>query len=636
MKRVGRKVLPVLAFLAILVPNSTIFAGTTTITNNETGAISDNSCIDRTFDMVSSVIVTDVKIEVNIDHTYRADLDITLSSPSGTLVNLTSDNGGSADNLYVQFDDDAAISIGGDTSAQPPTVERRPEQLLNAFDGEDAQGVWTLQICDDANQDTGTFNYAVLDINDTPPPQPTIGSNLSVNLQMDECYWLDNIGGIVGDVKDFSPYGLDATSYGSAFTQNIVSQAPLCKAGVFNGSSDYLDMPDNAVLTTTNNYSIEAWIKPNTFTQSYEFIAMKTTDYVDGFSFYIYWDGTDSNIGEVVLLTGDGTNRDGVVANINANVWTHVVATYDGSMIRMYVNGSVVGTKAFAANILNATTPLVVGAGLNGNYYYDGEIDEVKLYNRTLSETDINTTYNNEKAGLNYDGTSRTCNICNANIAAHAWELVSIPAELRTSTETVNSVFADDMLGTYGTDWIVYRRDYSESNNSSWNTQLSETDILEFGKGYWLGSKNTESWNVNDIGSVDYNSSNNACTANRCVEVDLKSVSLDSESGDDLLGTGAHRYNMTGFVGKTAVDWADCRFIIDGTAYTPSAAYEAGYVEKQIWQYNPGDGSADANGYTTCDDTTPGGCKLEPYKGFWIKLHGPSKNKTVKLLIPQE
>ena len=44
---------------------------------------------------------------------------------------------------------------------------------------------------------------------------------------------------------------------------------------------------------------------------------------------------------------------------------------------------------------------------------------------------------------------------------------------------------------------------------------------------------------------------------------------------------------MTGFTGKTPVDWADCRFIIDGTAYTPSDAEAAGYVNKQIWQYNP-------------------------------------------------
>jgi hypothetical protein len=83
------------------------------------------------------------------------------------------------------------------------------------------------------------------------------------------------------------------------------------------------------------------------------------------------------------------------------------------------------------------------------------------------------------------------------------------------------------------------------------------------------------------------------------------------------------------------VDWADCRFIIDGLDYTPTAANAAGYASKQIWQYNPGTG-ANANGYTTCDDTGIGACKLIPYEGFWIELHGLTKGKTVKLLVPQE
>ena len=93
---------------------------------------------------------------------------------------------------------------------------------------------------------------------------------------------------------------------------------------------------------------------------------------------------------------------------------------------------------------------------------------------------------------------------------------------------------------------------------------------------------------------------------------------------------------MLGFIGHKPVDWADCRFVIDGTAYTPSDAEAAGYADKQIWQYNPGASGANANGYTTCDDTTPGGCKLEPYKGFWVILHGPTKGKSVQLLIPKE
>jgi len=97
---------------------------------------------------------------------------------------------------------------------------------------------------------------------------------------------------------------------------------------------------------------------------------------------------------------------------------------------------------------------------------------------------------------------------------------------------------------------------------------------------------------------------------------------------------------MLGFVGQVPVDWADCRIMITDvngtTAYTPSGADTAGYADKQVWQYNPGVGGADANGYTTCDDVTPGGCKLEPYKGFWVILHGKTKGTTVKLLIPKE
>ena len=36
------------------------------------------------------------------------------------------------------------------------------------------------------------------------------------------------------------------------------------------------------------------------------------------------------------------------------------------------------------------------------------------------------------------------------------------------------------------------------------------------------------------------------------------------------------------------------------------------------------------------DDTTPGGCKLVPYKGFWVELHGKTKGKSISVLIPKE
>jgi len=129
------------------------------------------------------------------------------------------------------------------------------------------------------------------------------------------------------------------------------------------------------------------------------------------------------------------------------------------------------------------------------------------------------------------------------------------------------------------------------------------------------------------------------CVASKCVEIDLVPVSLDANATlpDDLLGTGAYRNHLSGFVGlKKPVDWADCRFIIDGQAYTPQEAEENNFASRQVWLYNPHGSGANNNGYTTCADNSPGGCKLVPFKGFSVELHGPTKNKTVKLLIPQE
>ena len=117
------------------------------------------------------------------------------------------------------------------------------------------------------------------------------------------------------------------------------------------------------------------------------------------------------------------------------------------------------------------------------------------------------------------------------------------------------------------------------------------------------------------------------------MEIDLTPVTHNfEEDGDD--GTGPYRYNMSGFIGLTKpVSWADCRFVIDGTPYTPTDANNSGYASKQIWLYN-GTGTDASNSYVTCDDTMD--CKLVPFKGFWVELHGPTKGKSVKLLIPKE
>jgi hypothetical protein len=317
--------------------------------------------------------------------------------------------------------------------------------------------------------------------------------------------------------------------------------------------------------------------------------------------------------------------------------WHFISARYDGSDMRISFDDKN-ATQEATGTIQNATsTNLTLAAQQNGKRGLYGHLDEVKLWNVALTDSEIAQIRTNESSGKNYDGSDRDTPVCEGNITAHSWKLIGIPADLRSGSYGIADVLDDDFGGTYGSDWRVYKREYSDTNNSSWYTYVSDINTpLEFGKGYWLGSKNDESWSVNDLPGVDYNAS---CVpgqnSERCVEIPVVPVSLSEEEGDDLGGTGAYRYNMLGFSGTVPVHWSRCRIVVDGTAYTPSQSEDHNYTSSQVWSYNPGDARANSNGYTTFTDADSSDWLL-PYKGFWIELRHASKNRDIKLLIPQE
>ncbi|MBI5060614.1 proprotein convertase P-domain-containing protein [candidate division KSB1 bacterium] len=113
---------------------------------------------------VSGIGTYIVDVEVQIDsllHTYDSDLDIFLTSPAGTRLELSTDNGSTGDNMIrTRFDDDAAALIT--TGVAPMTGSYRPEVALTAFDTQDPNGVWTLTIYDDLGGDTGgVFQWSI-------------------------------------------------------------------------------------------------------------------------------------------------------------------------------------------------------------------------------------------------------------------------------------------------------------------------------------------------------------------------------------------------------------------------------------------------------------------------------------------
>lgn len=130
--------------------------------------------LTRTFVVSASYTLTDVNLGVLLAHPNRSDLTMTLVSPAGTRVVVMNQIGGSRDNVNVLFDDSAASAISNysfnDTiTAVPPyNFTYQPSNALSAFNGQQANGTWTLEMCDSVNSNSGTFNQADLYLTAAP------------------------------------------------------------------------------------------------------------------------------------------------------------------------------------------------------------------------------------------------------------------------------------------------------------------------------------------------------------------------------------------------------------------------------------------------------------------------------------
>jgi uncharacterized repeat protein (TIGR01451 family) len=152
---------------------------TTGYSNTTTGTISETattctSPMVRNFTVAANAQITDVNIGVQFTHSYRGDVRATLVSPAGTVVNLITNVGTSADNLNTLFDDSAAASITthttNDNTAAAPPYQRtfRPEGSLASFNGQGSAGTWQLTICDSLNSDSGNFTRTDLTLTTVP------------------------------------------------------------------------------------------------------------------------------------------------------------------------------------------------------------------------------------------------------------------------------------------------------------------------------------------------------------------------------------------------------------------------------------------------------------------------------------
>ena len=189
-----------------------------------------------------------------------------------------------------------------------------------------------------------------------------------------------------GNVKDLTSNGRDFTVYvdlspGNA-TLTTGKDNSSNSAYSFDGDEDYLEY--TASIPSFDNYTISLWAKPAS-SGTYEAMFSSYDDAGKGFQI-------DLNGGDFHIRKSEGGSM--VLSTAVLGVWTFVAFTYDGTNSIGYINDVIPVSQSGGTNDFNRFR---IGRNRNGSVFFSGAIDELRIYNRALTASEISSRFANQK-----------------------------------------------------------------------------------------------------------------------------------------------------------------------------------------------------------------------------------------------
>jgi hypothetical protein len=153
-----------------------------------------------------------------------------------------------------------------------------------------------------------------------------------------------------------------------------------------------MTVPDANSLDLTTGMTLEAWVYPAVQPTSWR--AIITKERPNSVVYYLHAGSDSTNRPATGVVAGSTEQTLYGGTRLAANAWVHLAATYDGANQRLYVNGTQVASRAQTGPILTSTGALRIGGNNVFGEYFNGRVDEVRVYNRALTQAEIATGMN--------------------------------------------------------------------------------------------------------------------------------------------------------------------------------------------------------------------------------------------------
>lgn len=237
-----------------------------------------------------------------------------------------------------------------------------------------------------STKDSYSNNILILAANSSNNVSGVIGSDASPSSLVG--HWAMEENSPTTVLVDSSNYGNNANITGS-FSREIGRRG---YSQIFTGTTNYALVPNSSSLNITNTITLAAWIKPNANTTQ-DVLNKKINGTTNGYELTL--SAQTAVVSQKVFVrfnqvtSGDTYRVNSTTTYPTDGTWIHIAATYDGTTIRLYVNGTLENSMAASISIASNTLPLGLGAQSDGTREFSGSVDDARVYNTALTQSEI-------------------------------------------------------------------------------------------------------------------------------------------------------------------------------------------------------------------------------------------------------